>query len=163
MRSAANDTFISTSVRRPRCRRILLLRLSCLKLGNPFGRSDQGKICQAEEKPMLHYAGDAGKPFGQRFWVGNAAKRCVEDAVAAVGNEGRAAPGPERDRGLQAKLARALFDSPGRSPSARKRRLRSAAERRQARATRLPHQRSRSCASMRSRQSSRAAAPRRLP
>src|ERR1044072_5719302 len=104
IRSAANDTFISTSVRRLRRRRILLSRLSCLELGDSFRRSDQSKVCQAEEKPMLHDAGDAGKPFGQRFWVGNAAKRCVDHAVSVVGDERRAAPRPERNCRLQTKL-----------------------------------------------------------
>lgn len=59
---------------------------------------------------MLHDAGNAGKPSNERFWVGNAAKRCVQNAIAAVAHEGRTVPLPNVDGNAEPEFNRHLFD-----------------------------------------------------
>lgn len=53
-----------------------------------FRPSDDGGRCKSDEETVLHDPRNRGKGETQGFWIANKAKRCIDDSVATIGNEG---------------------------------------------------------------------------
>ena len=64
----------------------------------------------AEKEAMLHHPRNSVERARERSWIGNAAKRCIDDEMTAVGDEGRALAHPQRQRAGKAERGRRAAD-----------------------------------------------------
>ncbi len=79
---------------------------------------DDGRRCQPDEKTMLDHARNGMKSIGERSCIRNAAKRCIKNEMAAIGNERLAPRHPQCDRALKAKRGGGLAHGNFRGPQA---------------------------------------------
>ena len=87
--------------------------------GEPFDAvttADDRGGSETNEQAVLDDAGDRLERGRKSIWIGNAAKRSVEDVMAAVGDKGPFAGEPQLDSAGEAEPRRRDLDRSSRGP-----------------------------------------------